>query len=145
MIFQNKLHCSGFQDTCGVAGNELTDYLEKQGASMLQTSRNAIPCNNIKLLIKTKNFNLKIFREELTRPGGITSRIFQSGLGARLFPSSTCKLDTIVFFNFFIELNQPKNLYIGSPSCGRRWMQTICLCDCSWHAWDILSALQTFL
>ena len=38
----------------GVAGNEVADYLAKQGISILQTSRNAIIFDNIKLLIKEK-------------------------------------------------------------------------------------------
>ena len=52
MFFQNKLYYSGYIGHCGVAGNELADYLVKQGTSILQTSRNAVPFNNIKLLIK---------------------------------------------------------------------------------------------
>ena len=39
---------------CSIAGNELADYLAKQDVSILQTSRNAISFNNIKLLIKKK-------------------------------------------------------------------------------------------
>ena len=35
----------------GITGNELADYLAKQVDSILQTSRNAILFNNIKLLI----------------------------------------------------------------------------------------------
>ena len=39
---------------CGFANNKLADYLAKQGDSILQTSRNTIPFDNIKLLIKKK-------------------------------------------------------------------------------------------
>ena len=46
----------------------LEDYFAKQGASICQTSRNAIPFDNIKLFIKKKVKELRpksIFREEL--------------------------------------------------------------------------------
>ena len=46
----------------------LEDYPAKQGASIFQTSRNAIPLNNIKLLVKKKVKELRpksILQEEL--------------------------------------------------------------------------------
>ena len=47
----------------GVDSNELADYLDKQGTSILQTSRNAISFDNIKLLIKI-NFILNLYSEK---------------------------------------------------------------------------------
>ena len=55
MIFLNKLVIQQWiPGHCRVAGNELADYLPKQSISILQTSRNDILFNNIKLLIKKK-------------------------------------------------------------------------------------------
>ncbi|XP_015922042.1 uncharacterized protein [Parasteatoda tepidariorum] len=45
---------------CGVAGNELVDHLAKQGASILQTSKKAVPLTSAKRLIKKKMMDLSL-------------------------------------------------------------------------------------
>ncbi|XP_015925706.1 uncharacterized protein [Parasteatoda tepidariorum] len=45
---------------CGVAGNELADHLAKQGASIQQTSKKAVPLTNAKRLIKKKMMDLTL-------------------------------------------------------------------------------------
>ncbi|XP_071043360.1 uncharacterized protein [Parasteatoda tepidariorum] len=45
---------------CGVAGNELANHLAKQGASILQASKKAVPLTNAKRLIKKKMMDLTL-------------------------------------------------------------------------------------